>query len=49
VTELIAEASLARLFEALPWEVASAVHPHPTFSEALAEAMLAVDGKAIGI
>lgn len=49
VTELIAEASLARLLDALPWEVASAVHPHPTFSEALAEAMLAVDGKAIGI
>jgi len=49
VTELVSEASLALLFEALPWEVAGAVHPHPSLSEALAEAMLAADGKAIGI
>ena len=49
VTELISGVSLAQLLEAAPWEVAGAIHPHPTLSEALGEAMLAVDGKAIGI
>lgn len=49
VTEHISEAGLAQLLEAAPWEVAAVVHPHPTLSEALGEAMLAVDGKAIGI
>jgi dihydrolipoamide dehydrogenase len=47
VTDLIAEASAAMLLEATAWEVGSAVHPHPTLSEALGEAALAVDGKAI--
>lgn len=49
VTELISEVALAQILEATPWEVASAIHPHPSLSEALGEAMLAVDGKAIGI
>jgi dihydrolipoamide dehydrogenase len=49
VTDLISEAALAQLLNATPWEVGSAIHPHPTMSEALMEAMLAVDGKAIGI
>lgn len=49
VTELIAEASLAKLLEAAPWEIGSAIHPHPTLSEALAEASLAVDGRAVGL
>lgn len=47
-TELIAEASLARLLEATPWEIGRAVHPHPTLSEALAEAALAVDARLSG-
>ena len=47
VTDLISEASAAMLLEATSWEVGSAVHPHPTLSEALAEAALAVDGRAI--
>jgi dihydrolipoamide dehydrogenase len=47
VTDLIAEASAAMLLEATAWEVGSAVHPHPTLSETLGEAALAVDGKAI--
>jgi dihydrolipoamide dehydrogenase len=47
VTELIAEASAAMLFEATSWELGAAVHPHPTLSEALGEAALAVDGKSI--
>jgi dihydrolipoamide dehydrogenase len=47
VTDLISEASAAMLLEASAWEVGSAVHPHPTLSEALGEAALAVDGKSI--
>jgi dihydrolipoamide dehydrogenase len=47
VTELIAEASVAMLLESTSWEVGSAVHPHPTLSEALGEAAMAVDGKSI--
>ena len=47
VTDLIAEASAAMLLEATAWEVGAAVHPHPTLSEALGEAALAVDGRAI--
>lgn len=49
VTDLISEAALAQLLNATPWEVGSAIHPHPTMSEALMEAMLAVDGRAIGM
>ncbi|MCR2803093.1 dihydrolipoyl dehydrogenase [Paenibacillus soyae] len=47
VTDLISEASLAGWLNATPWEVGQAVHPHPTLAEAIGEAMLAVDGKAI--
>ena len=47
VTDLIAEASAAMLLEATAWEVGNAVHPHPTLSEALGDAALAVDGKSI--
>jgi dihydrolipoamide dehydrogenase len=46
-TELIGEASMAMLFEATPWEIGAAVHPHPTISEVIAEASLAVDGMQI--
>ena len=45
-TDLIAEASLAKLLDAVPWEIASAIHPHPTLSEALQEVMAALDGGA---
>jgi len=48
-TELIGEASLAKLLEATPWEIGAAIHPHPTLSEALGEAALAVDGRALGL
>lgn len=49
VTELIGEAALAQVLDATPWEVRAAVHAHPTLSEILGEAMLAVDGRAVGI
>jgi dihydrolipoamide dehydrogenase len=47
VTELIGELSVAKLLESTPLEVGLAVHPHPTLSEALAEAALDVTGEAI--
>jgi dihydrolipoamide dehydrogenase len=47
VTDLIAEASAVMLLEGTAWELGAAVHPHPTLSEALGEAALAVDGRAI--
>lgn len=47
VTNSISEAALAQVLNATPWEVGQTIHPHPTLSEALGEAMLAVDGIAI--
>lgn len=49
VTDLIGEAALAQLLDATPWEVGEAIHAHPTLSEIIGEAMLAVDGRAIGL
>ncbi|MBP1988991.1 dihydrolipoyl dehydrogenase [Paenibacillus eucommiae] len=48
VTDYISEAALAQVLNATPWEVGQTIHPHPTLSEAIGEAMLAVDGRAIG-
>ncbi|MFI5284143.1 MAG: dihydrolipoyl dehydrogenase [Candidatus Dormibacterales bacterium] len=48
-TELIAEPALAQLFQGDAWEVGRNIHPHPTLSEAVMEAALAVDGQAIHI
>ncbi|WP_407268307.1 dihydrolipoyl dehydrogenase [Radiobacillus sp. PE A8.2] len=47
VTELISEAGLAKVLDATPWEIAESIHPHPTLSEGIAEAALAVDGLQI--
>ncbi|WP_110927496.1 dihydrolipoyl dehydrogenase [Bacillus massiliglaciei] len=47
VTDMISEAGLAMVLDAAPWEVAGTVHPHPSLSEAVGEAALAVDGRAI--
>ncbi|MEP7055808.1 MAG: dihydrolipoyl dehydrogenase [Actinomycetota bacterium] len=47
VGDLIAEAQLITNWEALPSEVAELVHPHPTLSEALGEAHLALAGKPL--
>lgn len=47
VTDLISEAGLAMVLNATPWEVASTIHPHPSLSEVMGEAALAVDGIAI--
>jgi len=47
VTDMISEAGLAMVLDATPWEVSHTIHPHPTLSEVIGEAALAVDGKAI--
>ncbi|RIQ30120.1 dihydrolipoyl dehydrogenase [Jiangella rhizosphaerae] len=49
VGELIAEAQLIYNWEALPDEVAQLIHPHPTQSEALGEAHLALAGKPLHV
>ena len=46
-TDLIAEASLGFQLDATPWEIGGSTHPHPTLSEVLGEAALAVDGRSI--
>ena len=48
-TELIAEPGLAQLFQGDAWEVGRNIHPHPTLSEVIGEAAMAVDGVAINI
>lgn len=45
--QAIGEASLAVRLEATVGDLADLVHPHPTFSEALREAALDADGRAI--
>lgn len=47
VTDLISEAGLAMVLDATPWEIAHTIHPHPTLSEAIGEAALAVEGLQI--
>lgn len=47
VTDMISEAGLAMVLNATPWEIADTIHPHPSLSEVIGEAALAVDGKAI--
>jgi dihydrolipoamide dehydrogenase len=49
VTELIAGPALGMLLEATPFELGRAVAPHPTLSEVVGEAALAVSGEAIHI
>ena len=49
VGDLIAEAQLITNWEALPAEVAQLIHPHPTLSEALGEAHLALAGKPLHV
>jgi dihydrolipoamide dehydrogenase len=48
-TELIHELLLAKTAELLPEDIASMIHAHPTLSEGIREAMLAIDGQSIHI
>ena len=47
VGDLIAEAQLIVNWEAVPADVAQLIHPHPTQSEAIGEAFLALAGKPL--
>lgn len=49
VTEMIAEAVVARKLETTGKEIINAVHPHPTMSEAVMEAVAAAYGEVIHI
>lgn len=46
-TDLISEAALGLFLNASPWEVGQMVHLHPSLSEVIGEAALAIEGKAI--
>ncbi|MFD2045948.1 dihydrolipoyl dehydrogenase [Ornithinibacillus salinisoli] len=47
VTDMISEAGLAKVLDATPWEISQTIHPHPTLSEIMGEASLAIDGLQI--
>jgi dihydrolipoamide dehydrogenase len=47
--ELVAEAQLIYNWEAVPEDVAQLIHPHPTQSEAIGEAFLALAGKPLHV
>ncbi|MEX1202318.1 MAG: dihydrolipoyl dehydrogenase [Ferruginibacter sp.] len=49
VTEMIAEAVVARKLETTAHEILNAIHPHPTMSEGLKEATAVAYGEAIDI
>lgn len=49
VTEMIAEAVVARKLKATGHDIINAVHPHPTMSEAVMEAVAAAYGEVIHI
>lgn len=46
-TELISEVTLAKVLDATSWEIGETIHPHPSLSEAVYEAALAVDNEKI--
>lgn len=47
VTNMISEAGLAKVLDATPWEITQTIHPHPSLSEVIGEAAMAVDGRQI--
>ncbi|OCA89130.1 dihydrolipoyl dehydrogenase [Pseudobacillus wudalianchiensis] len=47
VTDMITEAGLAQVLNATSMDIAHTIHPHPTLTEAIGEAALAVEGKEI--
>ncbi|KUY31614.1 dihydrolipoyl dehydrogenase [Elizabethkingia ursingii] len=49
VTELVAEAVVARRLETTGHEIIKSIHPHPTLSEAIMEAVAAAYGEVIHI
>jgi dihydrolipoamide dehydrogenase len=49
ISELVAEAQLIFNWEAFPADVAQLIHPHPTQTEAIGEAHLALAGKPLHV
>lgn len=49
VTDYIGEAALAQLLEATSMQIGRMIHPHPTLSEIIGEAMLGADKLALGM
>lgn len=49
VTDFISEAALAQLLEATSMDVGRMIHPHPTLSEIIGEAMLSSDSLSLGM
>ena len=47
VTDLISETMLAVAWEAVPAEIAALIHPHPSLSEGVGEAFMALAGKPL--
>ncbi len=47
VTDMLAELVMAKKLEATEEEILDAIHPHPTYSEAIMEAAGVAVGKAI--
>ncbi|MGM9987063.1 MAG: dihydrolipoyl dehydrogenase [Bacillaceae bacterium] len=47
VTNMISEATLAQVLDATALEIGKTIHPHPSLSEAIGEAALAVEGNAL--
>ncbi len=47
VTDMITEAALAQVLDATAMDIAHTIHPHPTLSEVMGEAALAVYGKEL--
>lgn len=46
-TDLIAEGALAFALDATAWEIGNTTHAHPTLSEVLGEAAMAIEGRSI--
>lgn len=46
-TDMISEASLAKVLDATAWEISQTIHPHPSLSEIFFEAALAVEDEQI--
>ena len=49
VTDMISEATLAQVLNATAMEIAHTIHPHPSLSEAMLEAALDVEKRALHI
>lgn len=49
VTNMISEGAFAKLLNATAWEISQNIYPHPSLSEVIGEAAMAIEGQAIHI